>query len=265
MRLSEAMTPSHDPEYEYKPPWSGILLGMLVFGVFSVIGVFAARSNQGVIINGIIRLSPQGAALFWWVLTAVSLGFVLVAALMACHRVMRSQRVVLAPTAIIVPRSRWSREEIAIPYARIACVVQSQAGKYKFLTILYSEGKVKISASMLPTKMAYATICETLKEALDNPHRQWESRIWELTQASCPNCGTPFTRSAAEVAVSEAEQGVSATKPAVSQCLEDAGLRKDTPVRVYPNYPINCEKCRARWWYGPAPNSLKPRNAVDNH
>lgn len=258
------MTPSHDQEYEYKPPWSGILFGVLVFGAFSAIGVFAARSNQGLVINGIARLSPQGAAVFWWVLTAISFGFVLVAILMACHRVIRSQRIVLTPTAIIVPKSRWSHEEIAIPYARIADIAESQAGKHRFLKILYFHGKIEIQASMLPTRMAYETIRETLKEALENPFRQRESRIRELTQSHCPKCGTPFTRSAAEAAVSESEQGVSAVKPTVAQCLEDVGLHKDTPVRVCPNYPINCETCRARWWYSPAPDSFAPRPEADS-
>ena len=219
------MPTSTDREYEYKPAWSAIVLAMLVFGMFSIVGVIAARSNRGLVVDGIASLSPHGAAVFWCVLTAVSLGFVLVAALMAFRRVIRTQRIVLTPTAIIVPKSRWSREETTIPYARIAGLSETQAGKQRFLKIVYSHGKSEISASMLPTKAAYETIHQSLMEALANPLKQRESRIWELMQANCPTCGSPFTRSAAERAVSEAEQGILATKPLASQCLEEGGLR----------------------------------------
>ncbi len=144
------MTPTSDREYQYKPPWTTILLCVLFFGACAIGGAFAARSNRGLLIEGIIPLSPQGAAIFWWIMTALSLGFVLFAIRMAVHRVIHTQRIVLTPTEIVVPESRWSFSELPIPYSAITAVWETKNRQQRFLKIAHREGVSTIIATFLP-------------------------------------------------------------------------------------------------------------------
>lgn len=153
------MSQSHGQEYEYKPRWSAILLAMLFFGACAACGVVKAHwNNRGLIIEGIIRLSPQGATVFWWIYTALSMGIVLFCVFLGIRRLIQTQRIVLTPNAIIVPKSRWSSDEITILYAKITDVWETKKYNQKFLHISYQEGKSTIVASCLPTERHYYDI-----------------------------------------------------------------------------------------------------------
>src|SRR4051794_30558933 len=104
-------------EYEYRPKWTTIVLCSVFFSVCTVVlGAKAANNERGVIINHVIELGPDGATAFYWVLTSLSGGFVLLAAFLVYHRVTFRQRLVVGPAAVTVPASRWSREEKEIAY-----------------------------------------------------------------------------------------------------------------------------------------------------
>ena len=53
------MTPTSDREYEYKPPWTAILMRVLLFGGCAVLFATEAQLNRGLLIHGIIPLSPR--------------------------------------------------------------------------------------------------------------------------------------------------------------------------------------------------------------
>ncbi len=130
-----------DQQYEYKPPWSAILLGGLFFGMCAVASAAFALSNRGLVVEG-IELSPQGAAVFWWIVFAVSLGIVLFASRMAVHRLIHAQRIVLTPTEILVPESRWSFNELPIPYSAITAVWETRNRQQRFLKDCTSGGNI---------------------------------------------------------------------------------------------------------------------------
>jgi len=104
-------------EFEYRPKRTAIVLSGGFFGLCAaVLGATAANNDRGVIINRIIELDPEGATTFYWVLTALSGGFVALAAFLAYHRLTSRQRIAFGPAALTVPASRWSRAEKEFAY-----------------------------------------------------------------------------------------------------------------------------------------------------
>ena len=89
--------------------------------------------------------------MFWWIVFAVSLGIVLFASRMAVHRLIHAQRIVLTPTEILVPESRWSFNELPIPYSAITAVWETRNRQQRFLKIAHREGISTIIATFLPT------------------------------------------------------------------------------------------------------------------
>jgi hypothetical protein len=158
-------------EYEYKPKWTVIVLCGAFFGLGALIlGAKAANTDRGVVINGIIELGPDGAAVFYWVLTGCSIAFVGIAALLVYHRVNFQQRLVFGPVAMTVPESRWSREEQEIAYRDIDSLSTVTVSGQRFLNVMHSGGKFTITASMLPSKAAFDEVCELLAEKVRASH-----------------------------------------------------------------------------------------------
>ncbi|MDR1849753.1 MAG: hypothetical protein LBQ75_06920, partial [Zoogloeaceae bacterium] len=99
---------------------------------------------------------------FYWALTAVCVGFVVLAAFLTYHRLTFRQRLVFGAMAMTVPASRWSRVEKEIAYRDIQALFEETINGQKFLHLMHSGGKYTIPASMLPSKAAFAEICELL-------------------------------------------------------------------------------------------------------
>jgi len=158
-------------EYEYRPGWTTIVFGGGFFALCAaVIGSKAAHNERGLIINRIIELGPDGATSFYWVLTALSAGFVVLATFLAYHRVTCHQRLVFGRAAMTVPASRWSREKKEIAYSDIVALSETTISGQRFLYVTHSGGKHTITASMLPSKAAFAEICEFLAAMVREAH-----------------------------------------------------------------------------------------------
>jgi hypothetical protein len=155
-------------QYEYRPKWTVIFLCALFFGACAlVLGAKANGNDRGLIIMGMIELSPGGATVFYWVLAALSFGFVVVAGFLAIVRLTLHQRIALTETCITIPRSRWSSQEVAVPFGEIVEVSRSEISGQRFLTIVYNGGKFTLTASMLPKKAdfdeIYAAVSQEIK------------------------------------------------------------------------------------------------------
>lgn len=151
-------------EYEYKPRWSVILLGILFFGALAVVSAALAHWKQGIVRFDITILSPEAAEVFWWCWVAVNLGFILYCVLLAVLRLIRTQRIVLTPTAVILPKSRWSSAEITIPYLVITDLSFSQANGQRLLRIRHAGGTVTISSWFLHTNEHFDQVRYLLEE-----------------------------------------------------------------------------------------------------
>lgn len=107
-----------DREYESKPSWVVIALCAVFFGAgAAILGYIAATNDRGLVINGILPLSRDGATVFDWSLCALSIGFVVIAAIVAARRLKYRQRIAFTPQSLVVPVSRSSTDEIVTNYA----------------------------------------------------------------------------------------------------------------------------------------------------
>lgn len=154
-------------EFEYKPRWTSIVFGTVLFGAgAAILGNTAAHNHHGLIINGIIELGPGAATVFFWFLTVCSIGFVALNVLIAYHRLTYRQRIVFGPDAMTVPVSQWSREEKEIAYRDIQDVSTTVSQGIYFLYITHSGGKFTITSSKLPSKAVFEEVCELLAERM---------------------------------------------------------------------------------------------------
>lgn len=158
-------------EYEYRIKWTMIVLCAAFFALCTaVLGAKAANNNRGVIINGLIELGPDGATNFYWALAAVSAGFIVLAGFLAYHRVTFRQRLIFGQAAMTVPVSRWSREEKEIPYREVLALSEATISGQRFLYVTHLGGKYTVTASMLPSKAAFAEVCELLADRIREAH-----------------------------------------------------------------------------------------------
>jgi hypothetical protein len=133
-----------------------IVLGGLFFAAAALIlGRRASINRRGVIIEGLITLGPDGASTFYWVLAALGAGFVLMCGVLAFHRLTFEQRLVLGPTMLTVPASRWSRATKTIAYRDIRALTLQTVSGQTFLNVQHTGGKYVIVASMLPSTEAF--------------------------------------------------------------------------------------------------------------
>jgi acyl-coenzyme A synthetase/AMP-(fatty) acid ligase len=162
---------SVEREYEYRPKWTMIVLCGAFFGLCAaVLGAKAANNDRGVIINRIVELGPDGATTFYWVLAALSAGFVALAAFLAYHRLTYRQRLAFGPAALTVPASQWSRKEKEIAYRDIVALSEATISGQRFLYVAHLGGKHTITASMLPSKAAFVEVCELLAARVREAH-----------------------------------------------------------------------------------------------
>ncbi len=162
-----------DRQYDYRPKWTMIVLCALFFGACALIlGAKADGNDRGLIINGIIELSARSATVFYWVLAALSIGFVVAAGFLAFIRLTVHQRITLGETSITIPRSRWSGEETVVTFGDIIDLSSSEVSGQRFLTIVDNGGKFTLTASMLPKKDDFDEICAAVSHGvkLAQPH-----------------------------------------------------------------------------------------------
>ncbi|MBC7796864.1 MAG: hypothetical protein H7Z37_08330 [Pyrinomonadaceae bacterium] len=153
-------------EYEYKPKLWVLFLAGGFFALGIPISIYAASENRGLIINGIITLSPYQAGIFWLIIGAACAVFVLLAVLTVATRFVFKQRIALSSTALIMPKSRFSGVEKLIEYKDINSLSVSTIQGQTFLYVLHSSGKDTIAASMMPSRATFDDLCEALAKKI---------------------------------------------------------------------------------------------------
>jgi hypothetical protein len=158
-------------EYEYRPKWTMIL----ICAMFSALcaAVFASKAvnnDRGLIINRIIELGPDNATTFYWVLASLSAGFVALAAILGYHRASFQQRLVFGSKGVMVPVSRWSREDKEIAYRDIVGLSEATISGQRFLYVTHLGGKYTITATMLPSQKVFAEVSDLLAARVREAH-----------------------------------------------------------------------------------------------
>ena len=154
-------------EYDYRPKWTAIVLCALFFGALAIFFAAMAKDNdRGLVINGIIELSPSIATVFYLVFAGLSVAFVAGAGVLAIDRLTVHRRIAFTDSGITIPRSRWSTEEIAVPFSEIVRLSTSEVQRQRFLKIVYKGGKFTLNASLLPSKDDFDEILAAINQGI---------------------------------------------------------------------------------------------------
>ena len=156
------MRPAEVLEFAYKPNPRAMLLAIAFFGVCAALGAYAATRGQGLIINGLVELSPRGAAVFWWCLSALSVAFV-AGGSWGLHRSRTATLPVrLSATELSAPRNGFARRATTIPLREIHDVSVGAYGKQRWLVVSSPAASLNIMESMLPDRASFETLHQAL-------------------------------------------------------------------------------------------------------
>lgn len=148
--------------YRYKA--GRLFLCIFFFGGCAAILAHEALDNtRGVIINHLIELDAGNATVFYWVLAALSLGFVILGILGFLAQLTaddEAQVLTLGDTAMTLPQGAFRKVPREVAYADIAGLQTQQVQGQRFLIVKLADGKkLSIAAAALPRKEDFDTVC----------------------------------------------------------------------------------------------------------
>ncbi len=151
-------------QYDYKPKWTIVFLAGGFFALCAVSFIYLALTDdRGAVINGIVRLSPTGAKVFYWVLAALSSGFVVAAALIAYVRLTVTQRIAITTDGILFPAGGWTSQECYVAFRDIVALKRLEAYGEVFLYVYAGGLRYTVIKGMLPDKGGFEDIVSTLE------------------------------------------------------------------------------------------------------
>ncbi len=165
------MTDDGRLEFEYKPRLRAIVfLGLLSIVGAAGLGWIAATNDRGLILNRTLEFGTTGATRFYAALAVFFALLLGLAALMAYHRYVLDQRVILDDTGLRVAKSRYSAETLLVPYATIQELSLKMNQNQPYLHIVHAAGKHDLHASYLPSPASFDALRERLSQAFDAAH-----------------------------------------------------------------------------------------------
>ncbi|MCP4134253.1 MAG: hypothetical protein GY754_24985 [bacterium] len=156
-------------KYPYKPKPFLFLFAAVFFGACAlIIGHNAMTNDRGLILNGILEFSENGATIFYWTLTVISVLIVFIAIFAVIKGIISKLEIIISETAISLPKNGFSRKIITINFSHITDVSIQSVQKQKFLTIIHSAGKLSIPGSMLPQKGSFDELAALVTEKVNS-------------------------------------------------------------------------------------------------
>jgi len=152
-------------QYDYKPKWTTAFFSGGFFGLCATVFIYLAVSDhRGLIINGLIHLSPIGAKIFYWIFASLSLAFVLAATYIAYMRLSVVQRIAVTADGVYFPAGRWTGHEIHVPFDSITDIKYIEVQKQLFLYV-YADGlRHTVVKDMLPGKGDFEEIASIIEQ-----------------------------------------------------------------------------------------------------
>lgn len=153
-------------QYPYRTKWSILLLGVAFFGACTVVIAHEAQTcTGGVVINGLIHLSPFWGKVFLWALACLSFGFVAVALFMAYLRLTRDFRIAVTTDGLLLPKRGWTAgQESHVRFADIIAVKRFDYRNSSYLYIYANGLRYTVAGDLLPSKQDFAEILASLQE-----------------------------------------------------------------------------------------------------
>ncbi len=164
-----------ETRYPYQPKIVTFLLVIAMFGSCASFFIYQAINNEvGLIINGLLELSQNGATIFYGVLAALSLGFVLIGLLSMFKRFTTKREIVVGDTSISSPKSGVSSKVITVAYADILMMERQEVSGQHILNITHNDGKLSIPHSMLPSKQVFEEMVDLITKKRASLGDNWE-------------------------------------------------------------------------------------------
>lgn len=155
--------------YNVKPGLTLVVISILGIGAF-ISANEAWHNDQGLVINHIIHLSPKGATIFYWAMTALMIPLLFGFILGLVRGLSQNLQVVLTNQSIKAPKNGFSRKYVTIPYKEVIDlnVMQYEVWKkaWSVLVIESNNQKIHISSMMLPGKLEFESLINELRNRI---------------------------------------------------------------------------------------------------
>jgi hypothetical protein len=163
--------PEFEHEYSYRPRLAGLIVSFLFFGIFLLASLWLAVTDRGaIIIQGILELKGDSAALFRWaVFGCAGMGFVSLGVAVSNRLWSSCQHIVLTPRYLILPWGWWRLREESIAYGDITeltFVTEDVRVDIIGLGIQCPQGVFSINKALLPPG-AFKEMLQLLLDRID--------------------------------------------------------------------------------------------------
>ena len=150
---------SAEQVYPYRAKPGRLVCGIVLFGALGLFMLHTASGNtRGTLIDGIIRLRPDEATIFDYVIAVLCLAFVPLGLFSLYISLTRKTVLVLGSSGITAPVGIRKQERM-VAYADIKSIQHRAVRRQEFITITPRTGKaVSIAASLLPSKAVFASV-----------------------------------------------------------------------------------------------------------
>jgi len=145
--------------YPYNTKMTTTILSLLFFVACAAVLAWKATSNEhGLILDGIFTFTESGASTFYWILAALSLGFVLIGALLMIERAMGPVNLEITESTIRIPRGFIKRVITEIQLAEVVELSEVEVQKQRFFYLHTPGKKYFINESLMPSKENYEEV-----------------------------------------------------------------------------------------------------------
>jgi hypothetical protein len=146
--MEDAVVTFIEREYPYKTRKVIPILSAMLCGISAILLATRVQVDNGV----------------YWILWVCIIGLTIVAARLVIQQLTQQQKIILTQNAIILPKAPGSAEEVTIVYRQIFSLSKSKVKNRRLLHIGYMGGNYTIYDSLLPSKSAFAELCELLAQ-----------------------------------------------------------------------------------------------------
>ena len=131
-------------------------LCILFFGACAaVLGWKALGNDSGVILNGVLTLSENGASIFYWILTALSLGFVVLAVIFIVQNVLSPQVVQITKGFVSIPLGFLKKKIKQIEFSDVTDFYETEVQGQRFFYLYTPQKKYYLNRVLMPSNEAY--------------------------------------------------------------------------------------------------------------
>lgn len=149
--------------YLYSPGWRLIVTMVILFSACSTFMAHQAIHNAvGLRFKGIITLEPNAVTVFYWVISVLAAGFVLLALAMVVRRMVNPRSIELGPDSLVLPHGLFQRKTSRIAYADIRGVTETKIAGERFLYLTTVNRRFTIASTLFPNSDNYDSVRDLL-------------------------------------------------------------------------------------------------------